>query len=325
MHFLRKRPKLAAYGFAFATLFNPVVSGDEQSGGDCETSYPSAEQIERLFLTNDVNALVLGAVFAGVEVLEEFSELPEALYLEKAKRLNAENGLLLQTLADACYFQRRSTKIQEICKDDPLPQLVRISPQNGFYYLENAISQHRKGNANNALNFIQDAVGRPEMNDNYIEQMAEFAQVVETHLPESRQCAFGFAAQAAAFNLPSYASIFLMCDAQTTNNEDWLRACLSLGEAMEKKGRNLITVKIGLSLQKKYYPILDSTHSMTPVLDRIAEFDALLKQYSALISELETDTSFEREWLNTALEHGEVETMKMMIRTHSSSRADELQ
>lgn len=282
---------------------------------ECGDEFFSQTTQKKLLQSEQMGALLMGSIIARWRdmVVSDGAEAvaPPVEYLKRALALDPDSDLLLRRLVHYCAAKPDSEA--ELCNFESAKRLTQRDAGNGQHWLYLSETQYADGQVNAALESLQRGANAPVFSINWPEQVMVYTDVVNTHIPNNKQCALKFAIGIAAADLPPYSPLFEMCRSNNTSDL-WLEACGLVGYNMEYQGESAVTVSVGQALQRVVYELQGADELAEIVVARQGQLDDLQEQFSALEPCLPKDVDSQQAWLRDLAEHGEVSAMRLAVK-----------
>lgn len=286
----------------------PCGYGDIEN---CEYDFHREEVQQTLLDSSNVSALLMGSAMSDRVYPESYGlkslPVPSSEFLQRAGEIDSDNERYLQRLTRHCGAKEH--RAEKLCSTDPAARLTELYPENGHNWFYLAQTQYESGDTEAALESLQVAANKDRFSLDWGAQLREYSEATAALFPRSEACAVEFAAGIAATDIPSYAPVFETCRANVTDGR-WARACVRLGEAMEHKGRAMITVNLGNALQRSVYDALGDHRQVEIVAARKEELQRLSESYADFESCLIEDSESREAWLDRVETLGEIGAMR---------------
>ena len=279
----------------------------------CQSGIPTVEDVRDFYSTDDPSAISLGAVLEDSYALTGDYKGDQRPQLLRALNIDPGNVTARQTLLNHCYDFFNDSEREEHCIAGSTEELMRLEPENGFFYFHLSVMAFKRGELSDALTHLQRAAALETVSTRWAEQANEFSAVLSTYTDDGESCAIYLAVNIAAMNLPRYGPIMQMCKDQSNEGDEWRQACINAGFALETRGRELITNSFGASLQKVMYEASGDTQNAQSAEGRGDQFRKVQQEYMEQIEDEIFDPEYPQNWLDMILEHGELQAMKLKL------------
>lgn len=285
--------------------FNPEYY-DEDS---YEAQYLVAEQEfrENLASSADPNAQLMSIRVrnngrVGADDIEALAQLAQRA---------SESGLVVSQLLAACLHEPASSE----CSSDSVNALVQSHSNNSAIWGALAMLRAEQENIFGAVSAIRQAAVAPEFDDYFSLQVAviDKANSIKEPLAQVGSAYRFFSYTDTTVGMTTGQSLWNLCSQQASVDPLAAEGCLLYGERIAEGSDTVIGKLLGLSVQQGVYQAIgdeEGVARMEAALEARREYQNQFR--SPAMSLMSYDGGLAEFWINSLIEHGEVETMELL-------------
>ncbi len=186
----------------------------------------------------------------------------------RALDADAENPVLLWSFMEICG---RSPDAP-ICSSQSIEnRVIKADYGNGMFWARIAGNRMQDGDLPGGLTALRIASTAPQITWYWIEQIEMYERGMAASFDTSYANRVLLAIGLAATSVMPYSPIFNACRSQATVSAEWFSECLSFGERLERDEKTLMSLSIGVSLQKAMYEISGDEEKLANAETRLEE------------------------------------------------------
>lgn len=204
--------------------------------------------------SDDPEHLLIAALYDGHEN-RSLLPLPPRGNLETLFRgleLQPRNELLLWNAMMLCV----ELASEDLCDEKKVPErATAVLGNNATFWFRLAAIRADAEDIDGALAALERSFAAPQYNEYFIEHVELFARGIAAfnNAPYNKRVGIGFGL--ASEQASDESEILMACQQQALESATWLNTCIGIGERMEARGRSMLSIMLGLDLQKAMYEI----------------------------------------------------------------------
>lgn len=212
-----------------------------------------------------------------------------------------DNQLLAYHLLSECSSN------SELCSDSLISQISEKLTDNSAVWLLNAIYYADKGNIDSVEQAIIEASKAPDFDSywhSYVAAISDaYDQAGDKGTQMQDEIKMGYIS---AIAVPSYGSLFKVCEQASIEKLTLIEACLTAGRLLTRDSKTLITKSIGYSMQETALVNLDREDELSFLSTDKQAHKALYTSQAKAVDLLWRNTSLRHQMLRQLMEHGEI-------------------
>ncbi len=291
-----------------------LPDGEEVELSEAEIDAQAAEYKAKV--TNLVRTLTTSSSAEHLQLAALLEQQPakRLTLLQRALSTDPNNPMLIRDALDACVAINDSTLCDTGVLED---RLLSIDFQNSESWMRIAANRFDAGNTADALYAVRQAGSASESRTYWVEtiELTErgLASTGGYVFQERAAVAFGVA----AMKTPRYADYYRMCSKQSSDHEEWARACLAYGERLAAQSNTELGINIALGIQKLALTALGDLDQATALKQHIdttrkRQIDRDMDEYILHEMLLMARPALFSEFLETVKSQGELQARRVL-------------
>lgn len=281
---------------------------------DSDEAYYTPSLVRQLIDINTPESLMMASMMVDLEWVRQNDpsiELPSADALhQEALRLAPNDEMVVSLMGRHCEASAPQSD-PVVCNAEWAEKLRDLNPDNGFYWASLAHYQLAGGNQDAALESYRRASSAPHFYIGWGAYIYRLSMALDEVLPLEQTYSVAFIVGALATHLPAFQDFTKTCRAKV-DDPRWQKACLELGESMEKNAQTLIARTMGFPLQRIAYEAVDDDEGLSAVNARKEAFKTIVQLQNDSYECRSEDPEWIDEWLESMRDYDEMETMRRM-------------